>query len=346
MRVAVIGLGALGTRAARQLASTPDVDRVVLVDPDNERVAAVRDVLGADAVHKPWTADAPLPEEVIECESVILAGPAESQAMHAAMLLAAGRHVVTTADEPDAVRELRTLDAHARATQVTLAIGATFSPGLAGVLAKHAANWLDAVDEIHVARIGTGGPACAIQHHRSFGGRAIEWRDGEWLTLPSGSGRELCWFPDPVGSADCYRGMLPEPLLLVPSFPDVQRVTARLAGTRRDRLTARLPMMRRPHPEGSIGAIRVEVRGWSAGESRTVVLGAMDRPAVAAGAVAALTAIQAANGQLSRHGAGGLADLVEPIPFLAELARRGVKAAIFDGSDHGATPTPASEKVE
>ena len=40
-----------------------------------------------------------------------------------------------------------------------------------------------------------------------------------------------------------------------------ERVTARVAASRRDRLTARLPMLRPPHPEGLIGAVRVEVRG-------------------------------------------------------------------------------------
>ena len=37
-------------------------------------------------------------------------------------------------------------------------------------------------------------------------------------------------------------------------------------------------------------------------------------------------------GRLTRTGAGGLAELVEPTPFLATLADRGVKAAVFEGS--------------
>jgi hypothetical protein len=63
-----------------------------------------------------------------------------------------------------------------------------------------------------------------------------------------------------------------------------------------------------------------------------VVLGALDRPAVAAGAVAALAAVWQAEGRIVRHGAGGLAELVEPLPFLVELARRGVRAAVFEGA--------------
>ena len=61
------------------------------------------------------------------------------------------------------------------------------------------------------------------------------------------------------------------------------------------------------------------------------MLGAMDRPGVAAGAVAALSAVEAASGRLQRRGAAGLASLVDPVPFLQELSRRGVKAALFEG---------------
>ena len=65
----------------------------------------------------------------------------------------------------------------------------------------------------------------------------------------------------------------------------------------------------------------MEVRGRR-GSSRDVrVLGAMDRPGVAAGAVAALSAVEAASGRLQRLGAAGLASLVDPVPFLQELSR-------------------------
>ena len=65
-------------------------------------------------------------------------------------------------------------------------------------------------------------------------------------------------------------------------------MSARLSATRRDRITARLPMLRPPHPEGTLGAVRVEVRGDRDGAREIEVLGAIDRPAVAAGAVAAV----------------------------------------------------------
>ena len=43
----------------------------------------------------------------------------------------------------------------------------------------------------------------------------------------------------------------------MPAFPGVARVTARLSATRRDRITAHLPMLRQPHPEGAECAVEV-----------------------------------------------------------------------------------------
>jgi saccharopine dehydrogenase-like NADP-dependent oxidoreductase len=324
MRIAVVGLGAVGTRAARQLASTDEVEEVVLCDRSADRVAEVASSLGAKAVIDDGDA-ATLPD----AEVVILATPCGTQLAGARARVAAGQSVVTTSDAVDEVRGLLDLGPEAEARGAVVAIGATFSPGLTCVLVRLAADKLEQIDEIHVSRLGTGGPACARQHHQSLGGVALDWRDGGWQRRAAGSGRELSWFPDPIGAADCYRAELPDALLLVPAFPGVGRVTARLAATRRDRLTSRLPMLRPPHPEGGLGAVRVEVRGRGPEGIAVHITGAMDRPGIAGGAVAALTAVEIAAGRSKIHGAGGLASLVEPKPFLRELARRGVKVAAF-----------------
>lgn len=327
MRIAVIGLGAVGARAARQLVATESVESVILRDISSARVAEVADSLGPKAVAEDQSITAPP-----DAEAVILAGPPGDHARRALELIDRDIPVVSVSDSVDDVEALLDLGPVAAVRGVPLIIGAGFSPGLTCVLARHAANHFDQVDEIHVAKIGTGGPACARQHHTALANAAIDWRDGGWQRRPGGSGRELCWFPDPVGPADCYRAALPDSLLLVNAFSGLERVTARLAATRRDRFTARLPMLRRPHPEGGVGAVRVEVRGRCAGRREVRVLGVMDRPGVAAGAVAALSAVLAAEGGLLRIGAGSLAELADPVPFLGELARRGVRAAVFEGA--------------
>ncbi len=212
-------------------------------------------------------------------------------------LVERGRDVVCVGDSPDDVAALLQLDERARATGSRLVVGAALSPGLSGLIARHLADRLDDVDEIHVASHGTGGPACAREHHDALGSTAVGWHDGEWIERPGGSGRELCWFPEPVGPADCYRAAMSDPLVLLRAFPDVERVSARVSATRRDRLTARLPMLSPPHAEGGRGAVRVEVRGAVAGARVTHVAGAVGRTGDLAGAVAALFALACVEGR-------------------------------------------------
>ena len=121
-----------------------------------------------------------------------------------------------------------------------------------------------------------------------FGGRALDWRDGGWAQRPGGSGRELCWFPDPVGG----RGLLPG---------RAARRAAAGAGLPRRRAGSP-PAWRPPAATGSPPGSRCcgrrtprAARARSASRSAAdgapaatcAVLGVMDRPAVAAGAVAA-----------------------------------------------------------
>lgn len=327
MRLAVLGVGAVGSRAARQLASTPGVDALTICDPRPHQVDAVCASLGPVA-----TACASVDVDLTDHDVVVLAGPGKHHRDQAERALEAGAHVVSCTDELAPARLLLALDDEARVRQRSVAVGAGFAPGLSDLLAAHAGRLFDDVHEIHVARAGTGGPACARAHHAALRGLALDWRDGAWVSRQGGSGRELAWFPDPVAGQDCYRASLPDALLFGPAFPGLLRGTSRVAATRRDRLTAPLPMLRQPHPEGLVGAIRVEVRGRQGQSFDTVVYGAVDRPAVAAGAVAAMVAVEAGSGRLAT-GAAGLAVLVaEPLPLLQELADRGVRCAAFAGS--------------
>ena len=326
VRAAVVGAGAVGVRAARQLLFLGQVDSLAVLDAKGGRLDAVVNSLGRPARPASSVADA-----VEGADVVILAGPRGHRAA-AEAALDAGASVVSVSDDVDDVRALLALDAEAVERSRHVVVAAGFSPGLSCLLAAHAARSFEEVEEIHVAKVGTGGPACARQHHVALQGPAVQFARGTWQRRRGGSGRALIWFPDPVCGVDCYYAGLPEPLVLAPAFPKAARVTARVGANRRDRLTAHLPMLRRPHPEGALGAVRVEVRGRQGQVRGDRVFGVIDRPAVAAGAVAALTARWAVDGRLARTGAAGLASLADPGPFLAALADRGVKAAIFEGS--------------
>ena len=73
------------------------------------------------------------------------------------------------------------LDGLARRADRTVVVGAGFAPGLSCLLALHASTLFQRVDEVHVAKAGTGGPACARQHHWALAQPALDWRDGAWV---------------------------------------------------------------------------------------------------------------------------------------------------------------------
>ncbi len=327
-RIAVVGAGVLGVRTARELltgvggGAAPG--SVALYSRRSERVERLSASFGEQVVVS-HTGD----EVDVDAHIVVLAREVGAQAGLARRYLAEGRHVVCTSDGADEVEALLALDTEARTHGVRLVAGAAMSPGLSCLLAGHAAALLDRVDEVHVARHGAAGPACARQRLRALRGGALERRDGEWVRRPGFSGRELAWFPDPIGGRDCYRADLAEPRLLSAAFPDAHRVTARIAASRRDRALAPFPVLLPPPEEGGLGAVRVEVRGERTGERATVVYGALDRPAVAGAAVAALAAYLVV-GQ-GEPGARGLAGEPATLAVFAELARRGVRVAAFEG---------------
>ena len=330
----VVGAGIVGARAVRELLGTgpedlPPPGRVTLVGRRADRLDALSRSFGSDVATRVESDGRPGSFDGIDV--VVVARGAGEQLDVAERALRAGAHVVTTSDAIDEVRALLALDGLARDVGRSLVVGAAMAPGLSCLLARHGAGLLDRVDEIHVARAGAGGPACARQRRRALRGPAVEWRDGAYVERPGFSGRELVWFPDPTGGADCYRAGLADPLVLVDAFPDLRRATARLAASRVDRVTVALPMLVGPPVEGAPGAIRVEVRGVRGGERHDVVYGAFDRPSVATAAVAAVAALFAVAGRFP-VGAHGLAGVGDPLPLLRELARRGVRAATFEGS--------------
>jgi len=287
--VAVVGLGVVGARVARQLTSS---SIPVLV---HDRRADLQSVT-ARAL-KAGEIDSAIDLHPGETSVVVLATPSRQGSL-TRRLVERRLNVVCTSDDVEDVRDLLELDGVARANNVSIVVGAAASPGLSGLLVAELASRVDVIDEIHVGVHGTGGPACARQHHRALAGDAPGWHDGEWISRPGGSGRELLWFPEPIGGRDCYRAELADPLTLQRAFPSASRISARMSATRRDRLTARLPMMSPPHAEGGIGGVRVEIRGSRGGERRTEVAGTAERTGIISGAMASAAALSALSSAL------------------------------------------------
>ena len=264
---------------------------------------------------------------------VVLATPGPHAAT-AADLVRAGVHVVSTSGAVSDVRDLLDLDDLARGAGATLVVGAAVSPGLSGLLARQlVGGWRRATSSTSPATARPAQPA--REHHDALRGWAMGWRDGGWIERPAGSGRELCWFPEPVGARDCYRGELSDPLLLHRSFPDVERISARVSATCRDRFTARLPMLSPPHREGGIGALRLEARGSDSDGARvTLIVGIAELVGTAAAAVAAAFVDHVASGAAP---AGVITTSDADLPtaaLLRAVARGGVRLQAFTGIPH------------
>lgn len=306
-RIGVVGRGVVGDRIARRLPSV--VRDVEVVDLDLRTQRRLRDDL-----------------------DVVVLAQSGSHASSASRFLEAGVAVVSVSDDLADVRALAGLDRLALDSGVPLVVGAGMSPGLTGLLARLLVSELASCDEIHIAFHGTAGPSCARQQHRALRGIAVGFRDGTWIQRPAGSGRELCYFPEPVGPYDCYRAELPSPVLLREAFPQVGRVSARVSANRRDRLTAWLPMLSPPHREGGIGAVRVEVRGTDeSGGRRTLVAGAAELVGTAAAATAIAFTSAAVDGRLESGVVRAGDPLLDTVALLRTVSSVGVRLQEFTG---------------
>lgn len=321
MTIAIFGGGLVGRRVAR-LALARSHQKVVLVGMSREPapIAGVRLVTGWPSGIDP------------AIEVAVLAGESAEQPGLARRLLRRGVHVVSTADDLAAVQKMWSFDELARSNDASMIVGAGYSPGLSSVLVAWMVSSFDEVFDVSTASFGTGGPACARQHHRSMSATALEVRDGAIRRVRGGSGRSLVWFPEPVGGADCYRGGLAEPFLLHQAFPEIPRIQSRQAATRRDRLTARLPMLRRPHAEGLVGGLWIEVRGVVGGRVDHRVVGVTGANSTGAAHTAAALAESVVAGSFPT---GAVTPAMISTP---ELILRRVTDAIKLWSYDGSTP--------
>lgn len=309
-RVALLGAGVVGSRLVKRIGASPG-RRVV--DIDTRRV---------DLATTPFLDDAAV---------AVLAHPGPHHP-DTISLLDRGISVISVGDQAADVDAMMWESERANRSGATLVVGAGMSPGLVGLVARHLASQLAQLDEIHVAIHGTAGPACARQHHRALAGHATAFDDGAFVTARAGTGRELAWFPEPVGAYDCYRAEVPGPVVLHRTFPEAGRITARMSANRRDRLTSRLPMLTPPHSEGGVGALRVEVRGADAtGARATLVAGIAEMVGTATAATATAYLDALLDGALPVGLVLPGDDRVDTLRLLRSVERAGVRLQEFTG---------------
>jgi hypothetical protein len=323
----LVGVGAVGGRAARQLVDTPGVDALLVADARPNRAGEVAEIMGARASTIDWQPGMPVPDGV---DAIACAVPAGDDVTIVRDALDAGVPCVSATDDTAAIQALLELHDAAVDTGVPVVIGAGLAPGLSDVLVRHAADALDAVDDVNVARWGAAGDASASTVRVALAERGAELRGGEVIPLVKRGGEELIWFPNPVDARGC------EPVsngleLLLHAVPGLRRASVRFARAEKPGWT----FPRRADPVNEWGAIRVEIWGNRGPVREPVVYGAIERTEIAAGTVLAVSIAALAGalpGLVERHaGVHGLGRVANPRAFLAELARRGVKVAVFEG---------------
>lgn len=322
--VLLAGTGEVGIRAARQLVDTPGVQRLVVASRDPGRARGLARAMGARA--EPFPDRGPYRDALGGVDAVAVATAAPVAAEWARAAVGAGVPVATIRD-----RDAGPSDAAAAAARTAVVAGCGLVPGLSDVLVRHAGAAFDRIHEVHVARAGAAGPACAEEVRGARREVPGEWRDGAWHAQ-RGFGPELLWFPEPVGARECQLSALGV-AATVATVPTARYVAVRLAPPPRARRSG--VRFRRDVLDEGWGAARIEVVGERDGRVDSIVYGVVDRVAVVAGVVLAVCALALAGaadtGVRAEPGVHALGELVTPVPFLAELARRGVKAAVFEG---------------
>jgi len=365
MRVIVLGgAGDMGRRAVEELAREAAVDALGVGDLDEAAARAVAQALASpkvtpirvDARERAGLVRALEPWDVVASA----VGPFyEFETRCAAAAIEARRPYVSICDDFDAAQDVLLLDGRARARGVTVLSGLGWTPGVTNVLARKGAASLDRVEEIRVAWASSAadsqGRAVVLHTLHIFSGLVPSFEDGRPVKVAAGSGRERVRFPEPVGEVDVFHVGHPEPVTLPLSFPDVQRVTLKgglaeallsnlaiglgrlgLTSTPRRRALLRraiepaLPLLGRVGRPGSpCSAARVDVLGTKDGRPERLCYGAAAHMPVLTGVPLALGALMLGRGEIARPGVVAPESCIDPDPFLAELARRGI--ALFEG---------------
>lgn len=264
--------------------------------------------------------------------------------------IAARVSYVDICDDWGPIEEVFGLDEAARAAGVSIVCGLGWTPGITNVMARAGADELDRVETV---RVYWGGGAAdseglAVVAHVLFAinGRVPTYRDGEWVDVPAGADGEVVSFPEPLGRVHVSHCGHPEPMTiprtiqartvflkggLTPNWNNWLGETLVKLGLgkthRRIMTTARIVH----RLEGIIGAggvpcsgARVDVVGVKDGQARTLSYACADKMGRLTGIPAAIGAAMLARGEISRPGVHAPEGIVEPGPFFAALAERGI----------------------
>lgn len=235
MRIAIFGgAGHIGSRVVRELNKRAPDAELIIADKNLEGAKRLASELGGNISAQLVDADDPKSLlSVMEGVDVAIStiGPYYKygrKLLEAA--IGAKTDFVDIDDDYDATRDCLELDAEAKRAGITAIIGLGASPGLTNLMAKHGAEKLDQVDEIHTAWAWTAldprmGPAIIAHYFHAITGKIPTYRDGKWIEIPAFSEPEIVEFPPPLNGIEVRHCGHPEPLTIPRYIRGVKVVT-------------------------------------------------------------------------------------------------------------------------
>jgi len=234
-KILVLGSGLMGPAAAFHALADPDVAQVVVGDKEQQQLdACARKLAGMPGAAKLSTAQLDLSDQaaaarlLADFDVAIGALPWSASLLAIRAALQAGTPFVDLA-RPDEEQwpELRRA---AKAAEGLVVLGCGLEPGLTEIMARHLAEKLDRVDELHIKCGGIPEkPAPPLGYKIVFGGRqlplhesdAFVVRDGQLQAVPRYSGVEPVFF---AGVGECeawHEGFMPW-LLELPALKNLR----------------------------------------------------------------------------------------------------------------------------
>lgn len=238
MRIVVFGgTGDRGRRAVQELLAEPAVSHITLAGRDLAAARRVREQLGGGhanlelaqvdiIANEARVADLMARHDV----AVGAAGPfylLEMPLIRAA--IKAGTPYVSICDDHDAISAALALEEQARAAAVSIIPGIGWTPGLSNLFAKHAADEMAEIEQIHIAWAGSaadaGGAATVMHTMHIMVGSVPTWLNGTGTLIAAGSEPETVDFGGTVGAVRVVHAGHPEPITIPRHITGLREVT-------------------------------------------------------------------------------------------------------------------------
>lgn len=245
MKIAILGTGVTGKVIAREIISNATNVNVILADLNAENAAKLATALNsnrASSIGCDARIEDSLGVAIAGVDLVINAAHHGVSRNVMAACLKVGAHYLDLGGLFHETREQLRLDSDFQKAGLTGVLGMGAAPGMTNILANLLCSKFDSVESIDACYAAGNDnqmadnkffvPPYSIHTLLSeFGDQSYQFVDGELQTFGPKTGRKRMYFPDPIGTVDCFYTLHSEPATLPAFFAEqgIRRVTWRLA---------------------------------------------------------------------------------------------------------------------